>query len=140
MKGSNRLYHHPYIPLDHPQDHLRPYICRLAPDDQGFSLEWMSAHAGDHLLHIGKRNEAFERILPLSGNTIRVDGLENDTEYACYIEDEKGLRSNVRLIRTGEIPGGAVVVNYLHPEDGQYAFSGQYLCSPSLARRPDDTL
>ena len=32
------------------------------------------------------------------------------------------------------------VVNYLHPDDPYYAFSGQYLCSPSLLRLPDGEL
>lgn len=38
------------------------------------------------------------------------------------------------MLRTGPIPEGATVINYLHPEDGQYDFSGKFLCSPSLAR------
>lgn len=31
-------------------------------------------------------------------------------------------------------------MNYLHPEDNVYGFSGQYLCSPSLVRHPEGYL
>lgn len=49
------------------------------------------------------------------------------------------MHSRLRLARTGFVPGGSVV-NYLHPEDGAYAYSGRCLCSPSLVRHPDGFL
>ena len=45
----------------------------------------------------------------------------------------------MRLARTGACVDG-VVVNYLHPDDEAYAFSGRFLCSPSLVRLPDGGL
>lgn len=39
------------------------------------------------------------------------------------------------MARCGDPVG--VVVNYLHPQDNAYAFSGKYLCSPSLLKHPD---
>lgn len=41
-------------------------------------------------------------------------------------------------MRTGGVPG--TVINYLHPEDEECAFSGRYLCSPSLLKLPDGTI
>jgi hypothetical protein len=70
----------------------------------------------------------------LSGPVVRIEGLKSDVDYELYVEAENGLKSNLRLARTGAIPEGAVVINYLHPEDGQYDFSGRFLCSPSVAR------
>ena len=46
--------------------------------------------------------------------------------------------STERLVRTGEVPG--IIVNYLHPDDPEYEFSGRYLCSPSLLKLPDGSL
>ena len=54
-----------------------------------------------------------------------------------YVESN-GKKSRVRLARTGEAVG--VVVNYLHPDDRYYGFSGHCLCSPSLVRHPDGFL
>ena len=48
------------------------------------------------------------------------------------------LKSRVRLARCGKSIG--TVVNYLHPEDEAYGFSGHYLCSPSMVRHPDGFL
>lgn len=42
------------------------------------------------------------------------------------------------MARCGKSVG--TVVNYLHPDDEAYAFSGIYLCSPSLVKHPDGYL
>ena len=42
------------------------------------------------------------------------------------------------MARCAEAVG--TVVNYLHPDDSYYAFSGHALCSPSLVRHPDGHL
>ena len=54
------------------------------------------------------------------------------------IEASENKKSRIRLARCGESVGAAV--NYLHPDDEAYAFSGRYLCSPSLVRHPDGYL
>ena len=63
--------------------------------------------------------------------------LEPDAEYEFYLQ-AGAQKSRVRLARTSEAVG--TVVNYLHPEDEAYAFSGRYLCSPSLVRHPEGFL
>ena len=60
--------------------------------------------------------------------------LSENTEYELFIESPAGLKSYVRLLKTSPIPEGTTVINYMHPEDTQYDFSGYCLCSPSLVR------
>jgi hypothetical protein len=54
--------------------------------------------------------------------------LETEREYEFFVEADNGEKSRVRLARTGKSVG--TVINYLHPDDEAYAFSGRYLCSP----------
>lgn len=62
-----------------------------------------------------------------------------DTEFEFYIKRANSEEcSDTRLVRTGYVPG--TIVNYLHPEDPVYSFSGQYLASPSLVRLPSGKL
>ncbi len=57
-----------------------------------------------------------------------------------YVEraDGSGARSETRLVRVGFVPGK--VINYLHPEDTAYAFSGTSVDSPSLVKLPTGRL
>lgn len=140
MRGSNKIHHRPYLPATRLGELKHPYICRLAPFSDGFELEWLPASDGEHnLFYCERGKKAYTKVL-LESTTVKIENLETETEYEFYIEDNKGLRSNVRLVRTCETPDGTIVVNYLHPEDKQYEFSGKYLCSPSLVRLEDGTL
>ncbi len=66
-----------------------------------------------------------------------IANLEPETDYEFYVK--AGERTSlIRLARTGKTVG--TVVNYLHPDDEVYSFSGRYLCSPSLVRHPDGFL
>ena len=85
------------------------------------------------------RDKEAVRVAVTRDNFCEFTGLEPDTDYELRLECA-GERSSARLFRTGERAGGGVTVNYLHPEDGFYAFSGQYLCSPSLIRAPQGHL
>ena len=139
MKGYNQWHYHPYQPLDEPEAMERPYICRLEPGETTLTLEWFDrTGAGDVQLHYALRDSEEWYNCTVKENTYRLEGLEKEREYQFYLENSRGTRSNCRLARTGRVPGK--VVNYLHPEDKQYAFSGQYLCSPSIVKLPDGTL
>ena len=142
MKCSDAVSFRPYIPVNFPEDKKKPYLCRLAPARDGFTAEWLDNHTPDasHTLHFRVRDSGEWNTQPLTSSVVTVTGLPSDTEYELYVSSEMGEQSNLRYLRTGEIPGGAVVVNYLHPEDQQYRFSGRFLCSPSLARLPDGRL
>ena len=136
MKGVNSWSFRPYTELYKQERGVNPYICRLAPFAGGFELEFIDNGAPDaaHTLLLRVRGtEAFEKY-PLEKNTFKLDGLEDLTDYELCVERADGKRSEVRLLRTGWVPGK--VINYLHPEDPAYAFSGRYLCSPSILRLP----
>jgi len=122
----------PYIPLfRRKEDEGKPYICRLAPGENRISGEVSKAPAGT----VFHRERGGEHWLPTgyTDSLFIIDGLQNDTDYELYIKAPEG-ESAVRLARTSSVPG--TVVNYLHPEDKVYAFSGSYLCSPSIVKLP----
>jgi len=138
MRGSNLITHRPYIPLNHPEWKKNPYIVRLAPGEGCFELEWLGG-SGKITLHI-IHPEGKETVYPMTGPLFSLSGLENDREYALYLTDEEGHRSFTRRLIPNPVPEGATVINYLHPTDDQYAFSGHFICSPSLSRLPDGRL
>jgi len=101
------------------------------------SLSWFSEYEGLFTVTYKKRGETGESSLETRSNTIVIDNLDDEHDYEVYVSCDKG-RSNTRLFRTGFVPG--IVVNYLHPEDDIYKFSGSSLCSPSLLKLEDGTL
>ncbi len=113
------------------------YICRLAPSPYSIHVEWIGARppydiycrkrdTGEFVL-VGTTNENFF--------DIAVD--ETDSDYEFYVSAGQ-KKSRVRLARAGKNEG--TVVNYLHPDDKVYAFSGDRLASPSMVRLPNGTL
>lgn len=135
MRGSAKINHRPYILPNDFDGAKKPYICRIAPFETGFTFEWFDRIDGKaYTLFYGKCNTEEKNTLTLSASVTTVEHLEPDTDYAFYIERSDGVQSNIRLVRTGTIPHGTTVINYLHPQDNQYAFSGRFLCSPSIVR------
>lgn len=136
MKGYNYWSYSPYKPLLRDVGDI--YICRLAPGVDYIHFEWLDCSCDGYSVYYRKRGDG-EFIL--SGKT---DGTEWDikdlcteTDYEFYVSSGN-KKSLVRLAKTGKSVG--TVVNYLHPEDEAYSFSGRYLCSPSLVRHPDGFL
>lgn len=114
------------------------YICRVAPERNGISFAWLPLEdADEYQIFFGKRGAEKNCIGSTTQCAYCVENLECGTEYQFQVCCG-ARKSLVRLARTGEHVG--TVVNYLHPEDAYYAFSGQYLCSPSLVRHPDGHL
>ena len=110
------------------------YINRLVPSLTAVHAEWTPT--GETELFLCKKGETPAPRGFFDGEA-DIDGLEPDTDYEFYaVQGDK--KSPVRLFRTGEAVG--TVVNYLHPDDPLYAFSGRYLCSPSMVRTPDGRL
>lgn len=139
MKGSNKLHHRPYIPLNRMDEADKPFICRLAPFADGFELEYLAKGAENQVLY-RKRGESEWVSVKAEGGCMRIEHLEQNTDYECKVAENDAAESKIRLVRTGAVPEGAVVINYLHPDDSAYSFSGRYLCSPSLARLEDGTI
>ena len=136
MRGYNFWSYAPYKPLLH--DPAELYICRVAPDAYSIHFAWLAVGETEYSVFCRKRHT--EHFL-LCGTTTEtefdIENLDTDTDYEFYVCGAE-RKSLVRLARTGKAVG--TVVNYLHPEDEAYAFSGRYLASPSLVRHPDGFL
>ena len=135
MQGTISWNYRPYRPLL--TDVGDVYICRIAPTETTLTLEWLDCGGPYVVLYKKRENADFLPFAQTANTTCTVTGLCPDTDYAFLVTaGEK--KSRVRLARCGKSVG--TVVNYLHPDDECYAFSGRYLCSPSLVRLPDGAL
>ncbi len=139
MKKPKTWSYAPYKPLFFNTGDI--YICRVVPKENSITIDWLPIDGVDNYnIFIRERDaEEFVKIGVTSDTTFTVTGREYETEYAFYVEAD-GKKSRVRLARCGETLPGATIVNYLHPEDEAYNFSGRYLCSPSIVRHPDGYL
>lgn len=142
MRGNTGWNYRPFTRLTEVSRQSLPFICRVAPFPAGFDLQWFDNGQpdGEHRLlyrvytTLGPWTE-----MPLAADTARVEGLDNHQDYEFKIVRADGSgESAVRLVRTGEVPG--IVVNYLHPEDRIYDFSGHSLCSPTIVKLPSGDL
>lgn len=134
MKSSGSWSYERYLPLHEKERACAPYICRIVPFADGFDFDISDngAENAEYRIEWWERGSEKVRSQSVSGNSGRITGLLSDQDYCFCVIREGGVRSDERLVRTGAVPG--VVVNYLHPDDPAYAFSGRYLCSPSLIR------
>ncbi len=133
MRSAESWSYPRYLPLHEKARARSPYICRIAPSAGGFEFDFTdSAANAKYQLILRERDSEEAHVLDLDSFTGKVDGLECGKDYAFRVRRDDGTSSTERLVRTGEAAG--VVVNYLHPDDPEYAFSGRYLCSPSLIR------
>ncbi len=126
----------PYVPYDRLEHLKAPCICSLRPGKNNISGEVLKAAYGTVLFRV------YNSKLPLqaaefSGGRFNISALEEDTSYELYVKTDTG-ESPPRLARTSSVPG--TVVNYLHPEDNTYSFSGSYLCSPSIVKLPSNRI
>lgn len=151
MKTTTSWSFKPYTELYRRERGTSPYICRLAPRAGGFTVDFidngfdgeLSDNSVDtgHIVYYRKRGEGeYSAIRPeCRGNffTASID-CADECDFEVYAERSDGTRSSVRLVRTGYVPG--VVINYLHPEDKEYIFSGRYLCSPSILTLPSGVI
>ena len=113
------------------------YINRVAPDESSISIEWLPM-SGEKKVYIRERgNGEFRFAGSIESDSFTYYGLETEQDYEFFVE-AGNKKSRVRIARTGKSVG--TVVNYLHPDDNAYVFSGKYLCSPSMVRHPDGYL
>lgn len=136
MKGYNGWSYRPRRPLGYEVGD--PYICRVVPGAHSVRLEWLTEAGKTYTVFFRRRGEGeFRKSGESASGEWELTDLAEGTDYEFYVTAGEG-RSRIRLARTGTCPGTAV--NYLHPEDEAYVFSGRYLCSPSLVRHPDGFL
>ncbi len=136
MKAATQWSYAPYTPPLF--DSGTPYICRVVPDKRSIHIEWLACgQAETYTVLCAPRGGVPEPVGQTLACEYTIEMLQPDTDYYFQVTaGESGSR--VRLARTG-MPVG-VIVNYLHPEDDCYHFSGSSLCSPSMAQLPDGTL
>jgi hypothetical protein len=141
MKGNNTWSYAPYRPFLRTTGDI--YICRIAPSKDTIHLEWLDAECTKYDVFYrtlgegeftlagsveGAKNEFYE---------FDIVDLEENKDYEFFVKADSKV-SRKRLAKCAEAVG--TVVNYLHPDDNCYSFSGHALCSPSLVRHPDGHL
>lgn len=138
MTGTSSWSFAPYKPLLFDTGDI--YICRLYPGAGIIGLDWLPLDDAAGYTVCWRNRKAFTRegSAFIEATSYTITGLPDETDYEVQVFCGT-KKSRVRLVRTGAVPGD-VVVNYLHPEDDAYGFSGHYLCSPSLVRTPDGSL
>ncbi len=133
MKVKVNWNHHPYIPFN--VEHDRPEILAVRPSKDKISFEWEYGEFTECEVFYGEKGKG--KSSKICGKEDALFNAEEGKEYEFYIR--AGEKSSVmRLARSDDFPG--VVVNYLHPEDKAYYFSGRYLASPSIVRLPSGAL
>ena len=139
MKFDAAWSHRPYSPLL--RDAGTPYICRVVPYERSIHIEWLPVQdESEYRVFLGFKGNTPSEIAATSDCCFDFESLDTDTDY-CFLVSCSSGSSRLRLARTGRRDGtDGVTVNYLHPEDDAYAFSGRYLCSPSLVGHPDGHL
>lgn len=137
MKGYNKWSYTPYRPFLWTVG--EPYISRVAPSENAIHFEWLPlGEDAEYEIFYRKRGDGdFAAVGKTRGSEYDIVDLESDTDYEFFVTCD-GKKSRVRLARCAEAVG--TVVNYLHPDDNCYAFSGHALCSPSIVRHPDGHL
>ena len=138
MKGYNYWSYAPYRPLLTEVGDI--YICRVVPSETEIHLEWLDANQSEYTVYCRNRDKNaffFSVAGTTTSNEFDIKNLETDTNYEFFVKSGS-LKSRTRLARCGKSIG--TVVNYLHPEDKAYSFSGSALCSPSIVRHPDGYL
>lgn len=129
------------------------HIMRIAPGDSRVTLEWQDFsnnidstqyHYGIFYTVRGSEGEQGQLVVTNNDTSATIFGLDNGVDYEFTIAalkvdtQEKMGSSPSRIVRPGIVPG--VVVNYIHPEDYTYNFSGRSPASPSIARLPNGRL
>lgn len=129
------------------------HITRLAPGDGCVVVDWVSElqeQAGNEALSFqveyGLRGEAVKSVHEVEGpsGSYRIPSLINGSDYEIRLVALDGMTRQIaasspaRLARPGIVPG--TVINYIHPEDYTYDFSGRSTASPSIVRLPNGEL
>ncbi len=137
MKHHNAWNHTPYRPCFYAGGDL--LITRIIPAHTSIAIEWMAVESGGpYTVFCGQEADAMQPVGQTAALRYIIEGLAFDTDFHVSVAAADGRRSRVRLAHTGNSIG--IPVNYLHPADDVYAFSGHCLCSPCLLPLPDGTL
>ena len=134
MKKKNGWSYSPYQPLFMETE---LYICHVVPTINSICFEWLDAGCEQYEVYWKEMEGEFRLFAVTNKCCCEITNLSPDRDYAFYVCSGE-RKSAVRLARPGKVYG--TVVNYLHPLDTAYSFSGNFLCSPCLLRHPDGFL
>lgn len=122
-------------------------ITRISPRNQGVSIEYKyNGEFPAYLSLVITEAETGKLVREvnsfISEKVISADRILNDTVYIAEIvgydyEKNVVMRSNKRLFETGYFPGQ--VINYIHPDDFTYAYSGKFFDSPNIIKLENGT-
>ncbi len=134
MKGQTNWQYKPYTRLIHNKKKLNPYIVHIAPYEKYCEVQWIdNGYTGEHKITCHHRGGTDVESITTPDCFAKIDGLKAGREYEVIVERVDGSgKSDYRFFKTGYIIG--TVVNYLHPLDDAYSFSGRFLCSPCILR------
>lgn len=141
MKGYQGWSYRPFYSLDQNYRKDCPYIAALRPGNGCIEIEWYDEKclSINHSLYVWSEKEE-SQVLPAEGYRIFVDGLENGKTYHfCIKDNENGERASQERVAV-IAPVIGYPVNYLHPQDESYSFSGHSLCSPCILKLKSGTL
>lgn len=141
MIGSSAMHHRPYIRASEQTADGRPYISRLIPKENGFEFYFIDNNdTSEHFVEWCERGSENLHKESVEGTFGSVTGLEENHEYIVTITRANGVSSYERIVKTGREMEGVVTVDYLHPDDMIFDFSGRALGAPSLVRLPSGAL
>lgn len=140
MKSHKGWSYAPYKPLFFEVGDI--YICRVAPQETSITFDWLPLEETDgeniYSIYISRKGEEeFSFVGSTLETTYTIEDLEEDAEYQFYVA-LGNLKSRVRFARCGKSFGS--VVNYIHPEDRCYGYSGYCTANPTMVRHPEGYL
>ena len=128
------------------------HIVRLSVGNESIDLEWLPYEkAHQYRVTVARRGESVgfannapkglpePQFLPAGQTHCQFNGLFNGVDYEVTVfalnQDGKQIaRSFNRLFRAGKFAG--TVINYIHPDDYSYGFSGRSIENPSVLKLP----
>ncbi|MDF2723529.1 MAG: glycosyl hydrolase repeat-containing glycosyl hydrolase [Paenibacillus sp.] len=122
-------------------------IDHVVPGEQSVAIGWTNCRTGSGFMEITPESgegKAVSQRVDLEQGYGCAEGLEPGAAYTIRLlreEEGDGAERKVgpaRRFRTGAVPG--TVINYIHPDDTTYEFSGRSPASPSIVKLPDGRL
>jgi len=138
MRGKTHWDERPYRLLT--DDFSAVSITRLAPGETTLTLEWLDPkNEGEYILEwrAWYTNEDWMS-REVKGYEASISGLTPWRDYEVRVNRKDGKKGESRYFRPAPIQG--TVINYAHPNDERYDFSGRALCSPCLIKLPSGKL
>jgi len=140
MKGLSHWNYRPFTHVTQLGQRRLPVVCRVAPGVRRFEFQWYDdGFDGEHAVRYRVRGAGKWTSLPLAGDTVPLEDLEDETDYE-FIVYRLGAEgeSRLKLARTGFVPG--TVINYIHPMEREINPLGYCPSSPTIVRLPSGAL